>query len=316
MKMKTKEIAQLIKSARDGATGSSMKLGELLRVCMRLGSELSNDELVAWSRKETSGYGSDDELPDYRIVPSEVRGTFHGPFGSAIKNTQIPKSAIDKEHRDSLFTIRLREPASQLEAYSLQAGDNSMMSIHWSGDAIAYYQNKELYSNGMVLASAWNPISAQHFAGIIDTIRTRVLDFMIQIEKELDIDVDEPDASSPRENISPQHVTNIFNNTIQGQNIAMSNSGDVANTNINIQQGNLEDLTKYLRSLGVSLKELEELKTAIEEDPLKPKNTLGPKVSTWLSKLSIKGLKGGLSVAKDVAANLLAEAIMRYYGIK
>lgn len=311
--MKTREIAQLIKSARDGATGSSMKLGELLRVCMRLGSELSNEELVTWSRKETSGYGSDDELPDYRIIPSEVRGTFHGPFGSAIKNTQIPKSAIDKEHRDTLFTIRLREPASQLEAYSLQAGDNSMLSIQWSGDAIAYYQSKELYSNGMVLASAWNPISAQHFAGIIDTIRTRVLDFMIQIEKELDIDVDEPDKGSLKEDISPQHVTNIFHNTIQGQNIAMSNSGNVAN--INIQQGNFEDLKKYLYDLGVSSKELKELKTAIEADPAKPKNTLGPKVSTWLSKLSIKGLKGGLSIAKDVAATLLAQAILRYYGM-
>lgn len=312
--MKAREIAKLVKTARDGATGSAMQIGELLRVCMRLGSALSNEELLDWARKEASGYDENDILPDYRVISAEARGDFLGPFQSGLKNAQIPNSIIDKEHRDTLLKIHLRQPITELENYS-RSGKSALRTM-WSGDAIAHYQQREIYSNGMVLASAWNPISTQQFTGIMEVIRTRVLDFMIKIENELGIDVDEPELNSETTNVSQQQITNIFHNTIYGENIAVSNAGDAQANNIHIEVGNVGSLKAYLETIGVNKSELEELESAIENDPRSPKKELGPKVSKWLGRITIKGIKGGLTVGRDIAATIIAEAIMRYYGLK
>lgn len=314
--MKSKEVAKLIKSARDGATGSTMSLGELLRISMRLGSALSNTELTDWSRKEASGYSAADGLPDYRVLSAEARGDFLGPFNSGLKNAQIPKAVIDKKHQEVLFQVELRQPVQELEVLSRAKDGETMLSVHWSGDAIAYYQRKEMYSNGLVLASAWNPLSTMQVAGIVETIRTRVLDFMIQIEAEMDLDLDAIDNNPSISEIAPQQVTNIFNNTINGGNVAMSNTGNAKALTVNVTEGDMASLESYLKTLGVNDSELQELKVAVESDPVGPVQEPGPKVSKWLSKLSIKGIKGGLSVGKNVVGTLLAEAIMQYYGMK
>src|SRR3989442_15959298 len=101
------EIVQLLRRINEGATNSQTPLGEVLRLCLRLGSLLNNKELSDWAKAEAGGYESRDSLPDYRIFKTEVRGTFFGPFSSSISNVSIPEAVIDEEHREALFTIHM-----------------------------------------------------------------------------------------------------------------------------------------------------------------------------------------------------------------
>lgn len=72
------EIAQLLRRINEGATNSQTPLGEVMRLCLRLGRLLNNKELSEWAKAEAGGYESTDSLPDYRIFKTEVRGTFSG----------------------------------------------------------------------------------------------------------------------------------------------------------------------------------------------------------------------------------------------
>jgi len=310
--MTQKETLSLMRQIRDGATSSQTPLGEVLRLCMRLGQQLSNQDLIDWARKEASGYTDKDELPDYRVLPSEVRGDFFGPFQSGIKNAHIPRSVVDEDHRDNLFSVSLREPVNQLELYAKSKDGSSTYQISWSGDAIAYYQRKDIYSNGLVLASAWRLMTGQNILGVLETIRTRVLDFILQIQKELGVDLDEPGDARKIDIESPQAITNIFNNTINGGQVSLSNAGDASIGSISISVGNIEELKDYMRSIGISNQEIAQLDQSIANDG-EVKETLGPEVSRWLSRMGVKALKGGLSVGKEIAVSLMTKALMNYY---
>lgn len=311
--MTTKETVSLMKQIRDGATSSDIPLGQVLRLCMRLGQQLSNEELMTWARKEASGYENMEELPDYRVLPAEVRGDFFGPFQSGLKNAQIPRSVIDEKHRDWLYSVSLMEPVNQLEQYARGKDGRGTYQIPWSADIVAYYQSKEIYSNGLVLGSAWRMMSGQNVLGVLETIRTRVLDFILQLQSELQLDLDEPDQTQSLKIDTPQ-VNNTINNTIYGGNVALSNDGNASIGTINITSGSLDELKGYMESIGVKKADTELLTQSIQQDG-DTKGEVGPAVSTWLAQMGIKALKGGLKIGKEVAVTCMTKAIMQYYHI-
>jgi hypothetical protein len=308
--IQVKGARPLLKRIIDEATDASSNLGEVLRLCMRLGTILKNDDLTAWARLEASGYDHDDDLPEYRQIPVEVRGTFYGPFQSGIKNAHIPKSAVDEGHREALFTASIFDPVGELERIAGKDASDDTLQQNWPADAIAYYQQREIYSNGLVLASAWRVLSRNTFAGTLETIRTRILDFALKIEAELGEGEDEKADSE----IQPARVNQIFNTTITGGNVAFSGMGDVSQSIQQVNKGDIESLEQALKELGIQRTDIKNAVKAIEEDE-KSAEKPGPNVTKWLGDMLVKGLKTTGKVATGAAGGLLAQAIARYYGI-
>ena len=85
------EIVQLLRRINEGATNSQTPLGEVLRLCLRLGRLLNNKELSDWAKAEAGGYESIDGLPDYRMFETEVRGTFLVLLDVALAMCLYPK---------------------------------------------------------------------------------------------------------------------------------------------------------------------------------------------------------------------------------
>src|SRR2546430_17656378 len=90
------EIVQLLRRINEGATNSQTSLGEVLRLCLRLGRLLDNKELSDWAKAEAGGYESTDSLPDYRIFETAVLGTFSGYLGRSLSNVPIPQAVIEE----------------------------------------------------------------------------------------------------------------------------------------------------------------------------------------------------------------------------
>src|SRR2546421_12982345 len=139
------EIVQLLRRINEGATNSQTPLGEVLRLCLRLGRLLNNKELSDWAKAEAGGYESTDGLPDYRIFETSVYGTFLGPFGSSLSNVTIPQAIIEEEHRDALFKVYIKQPVGELERLATGNADTNSITIPWSGNTILYYQQKDIY---------------------------------------------------------------------------------------------------------------------------------------------------------------------------
>jgi hypothetical protein len=193
-------------------------------------------------------------------------------------------------------------------------GKSNILELPWPGNLIAYYQRKKIYENDLVLASAWRVMTKQKLVGVLETVRTRVLDFVLQIEDTLGLSSEVTDEKTDFNKPQPKVIQQVFNNTIYGGNVALSNSGNVSQQVVNVKTGDIESLKSYLQEIGIRAPALKELEQAIAKDE-KPEDNLGPAVSKWLARATAMGLKGSLSVASNTAGSLIAGAIMRYYGI-
>lgn len=305
------EIIELTSRIKDGSTSADAPLGEVLRLCMRLGKLLGNEDLVNWARMEVSGYVKAEDLPDYRKMSSESRGIFYGPFGSGIKNAHIPSGIIEKEHREVLYNVYLFQPVTELEDLAIsKRGEGNLLRIPWSGNMIAHYQRKEIYQNGMVLASAWQVMTQQKLIGVLEVIKTRVLDFILEIEEELGLDSGLTKMTSKVIDSKQERIKQIFHNNIYGGNIMMGDAGSVTQQTINVNQGDIESLKDYLRELGIKEIHVNKLEEAIEEDKTEKQHP-GPAVRRWLKKAG----EFGASVASNMLGQLLATAVERYYGV-
>lgn len=309
------EIVHLLRRINEGATNSQTPLGEVLRLCLRLGRLLNNKELSDWAKAEAGGYESIDSLPDYRIFETEVRGTFLGPFGSSLSNVSIPEAVIDEEHREALFTIHMMQPVGELEQLVNKSEDTNSVTVPWSGNTILYYQRKELFE-GYALNAAWKVMTTTLIAGILEVIRTRVLEFVLVIEKELGIDMmNYDDSKTPLETPTQEKINQIFNTTIHGgPNIALGNTGTTNQHATHVQPGDLQGLKEKLAQLGITEDLLNDLDTALDKDTDSQEQP-GSHVQGWLSRVMIKVGQGTLQLVSATATTVVRAEMRRFLGL-
>lgn len=85
--------------------------------------------------------------------------------------------------------------------------------------------------------------------------------------------------------------------------------------NIQIKQGNFEDLKRLLSRNNVSNEDITELKGIIEtEQPDNKKKTLGSRTNAWIAKMVGKCLDGSWAIGIGAAGKLLADSIKAYHG--
>jgi hypothetical protein len=291
------EIGELLHRINEGATDSTTPLGNVMRLCLRLGRLLNNQKLSDWAKAEAGGYESKSSLPDYRIFETHVQGTFLGPFGSSLQNLSIPQFVIDEAHRDSLFKVYMMQPVGELEQLARGREDTNRITIPWSGDTILYYQQKEIYQ-GYALNAAWQVLTTTIIAGVLEDIRTRVVEFVLEIEEELGIDIMNYDNNKkPLEATAQEKVGQIFNMTINGgSNFAVGNSGTTNQQAIQVQPGDLKGLKERLAQLGVTEDLLDDLDTALAKDA-DSEEPSDAHVQHWLKRLMIKASQGTLQLA-------------------
>jgi hypothetical protein len=91
-------------------------LASLLRKCRIVAQRLDNADLKAWVVRELEGYTGEDALPDYRVLKEALLlGDYFGPFGTAVRNVQIPITAISEEFREPIIGVRVPSGVRQIQ---------------------------------------------------------------------------------------------------------------------------------------------------------------------------------------------------------
>jgi len=309
------EIVGLLRRINEGATSSQTPLGEVLRLCLRLGRLLNNKELSDWAKAEAGGYDSIGSLPDYRIFETGVRGTFSGPFGSGIENAPIPRAHIKEEHLDALCKVYMTQSVGALERLVSGSKDTNSLTIPWSGDAVMHYQQKAIY-HGYVLLTAEKVMTTTLIVGVLEIIRARVLEFVLVIEKELGIDMmNDDDNKTPIETPSQERISQVFNTTIHGgTSIALGNTGTTNQYATHVQPGDLQGLKNKLAQLGVTEELITDLDTALDKDADSQEQP-GPRVQVWLSRVMIKAGQGTLQLVSATATTVVMAEVRRFLGL-
>lgn len=157
--------------------------------------DLNNDEILKWVNYEIEGYPDDANLPDYRIVPGQLYGSYiKGSMTRYMtyKNVPLPLGKMKEEDKRLFSTVSI---SSGVETIKEMVKDDTKISTPIPPDLFAYIalSNNDPY---MILSSAYVKASKPQINDICLKVESKLLDILSLLEKEfgnldeLDIDVD------------------------------------------------------------------------------------------------------------------------------
>jgi hypothetical protein len=283
--------------------------GPLLKTKV-LASRISNRELLSWVSRELDGYKKVSDLPEYRVSTGSLMGSYrNGP--QLYTNCQIPVGTISSELYKSITAIEILDSISSIEKLSKS---NPVYTI---GDDAKKYLEHSIRSMGnkfYEILTVHLTISSTLFSNILSSVRSRLLDFMLEVEKQFGQETEIKDLTK-----HPEIITTIMNTTINNNGDAnVINTGNKANvtTNNSVNKGNQDLLAETLRSNGVANEDIQELLAVVDEEEPKEVNKFSSAVSKWFTKMVGKALDGSWQIAVGTASGLLADALGVHYGWK
>lgn len=309
----------LLQQIIEEASSDETSVATLLRKVKVVAARLHTVALDKWVEHELIGYSDEIELPSYRAKHHvEVRGQFGGMLGSGVENGLIPEGMFPEGYRNGpLFTVAYREPISHIERFA--ASKENVLKGVWPADAVVrvnmLLQNGEveLYPD-MFLQSAHYLIPVTRFIGIVDAVRTRVLDLALGLEP-IAPNAGEPGAASPSESA----VAGVVLQVLGGSPNITFGDGPVIQSVENIVLGDRDALRAALRDLGVQPARIAELDQAIDADAAAgegaPGKGIGPRVQQWLRQAAISAPAAAAKGAAGAAGGLVAKAIAAHYGL-
>ena len=292
----------LLEDIIEEATSKSGEVTRLLRLCMVLGSRLQYTPLTEWATLELEGYPEAQAVPSYRSFVGRNRGHFMGDF---VGTFDIPPRAIPEHLRAQFERHEERSAIAEIAALASSGTAGTNLKIPWPVEFTMKFTQNVI--NGSHCSEAWTEISSASLAGVLDQVKTRVLNFALRIERELPASRDIAEISGP---IKGATVPNIFYTTILGnvQNLSQGDSGTTQVATAGIAAGDLDGLMSALRNVGVTDQDVISLRAAAQES----QSGLGTEgravaVRKWLSDFTGKSVQG-------VASGVVSKLILGYLG--
>ncbi len=292
---------------------SSSDLTSILRKCRILAQRLGHDGFKEWVIRELEGYPPGSELPDYRICRRGViLGHFFGAFGRELKNVQIPSTSIPERFRTTLTQVTFPQGVAAIKE-QLDSCEQGSMRFAWPAEAYQLIGQGDLIED-MNLVQAVHIVTTSELAGILDRIRNKILNFVLELESR---DPEAGEAVKGKDEIAKEQVQQIFNTVIKGDvaNMAQGSSSFVQQGKIEIKKGDIEALVQAITELGIGAEDINELRSAVAAEPTASKAGFGKRVSGWIGKIVSKTAQGVYSISTSVAGSVISEALKKYYGI-
>jgi AbiTii len=305
----------LLQDIQSALIASDRPLPDVLRMAKILAAKLDNALLAEWVDQELNGYAKDAPVPSYRAsraVP--VFGDFTDGSYQA-RNVPISVIQLKADYREAaskgLFRVSFTDPIAAYE--DVLRHDAVEFKQPWDHDAVLLVQ-PTVYE-GMQCIAAWRVLNRSMFVGVVDGVRNRLLDLVLELERQVPGAGDVPSSRLPA---SKEQLNQIVQNTIYAERFVMSDqsinvhgtAGNIAGGQGNVvQQGSVQinqqgaDLASLLPALRAAVQDLgdhlppdqveaaDELVDSLEEEAGRPEVRQG----------RIRGLLQGLTAIATVA---------------
>ena len=293
------EIIQLLGSDQGSITEALLKTKILLH-------QIGYRELVEWVNDELNGYEDGKEVPPYRMVPAQVLGNLVNIRMRATSHP-IPVAHLTETERQTLERVRVRDSLDVVSQLSDSETELLRRPLPLEFNAIL----GEGLSRGTHIEQAWCSISKVQIGNIVFQVRSRLLDFMLELKASLGAVTSEAEISQKTSAVDP---TTMFNNAIFGPNatiiVGSNNRQMVDNTTI---QGDFNSLSKNLKTLGVDDAAIDELR-AVAKDEKADQPALKQKAVNWIKKQVAKQLEGDVQTALTFSVDAISRAVWAHFG--
>ena len=278
-----------------------------LRKARVLAHQLSSPELRDWVKSELDGYPDFDKVPSYRRLLLPVFGTFHGSFQRRMTGVPITTDGIPEEYRNIVNPYAVTEGVAALEL-ALEPTDHEPRRKF--PPVITELLREEVHmTGGMVLFEAYQIVPRYLIAGVVDSVKNKLLEFVLELEGSNVT----PEAMSEGK-VDPEVVRKAVNIYIYGNNNIVAGGENIHQEVKTVLEGDVESLVAHLKSHKVSEQDIDELKDAVSAEPEAKGGRFGPKVASWVGKMTEKALSGAWQVAAGQASATLVNALGSYYG--
>lgn len=297
------DIIDLLSSQNASLTDALLKTKILLH-------KIGHKELVEWVNNELNGYSHNIDLPEYRVLPANVLANIANLSYEALSHP-IPLGHLNKEEREFFLNAHFFQSLAVLE--KLVEDQDSSLHI-----PIAMELNGLLgksLANDYKIQRAWRAIGTADISQIFVQVRSRLLDFILELKDRLGDDITEKEIKQRTESIDTQ---SLFNNAIFGDNttILVGNHNTQETNNITVR-GNFNSIAEYLKQHKVDESSIADLQKAINNDQNSTEvkeRKIGSSVKEWMKQMLSKAVEATWEIELNVAGNLLTSAIQRYYG--
>lgn len=270
---------------------------------------IGHKELIEWVNDELNGYPREKEVPDYRIIGSRLMGTLRD-IAAIYNRYPIPTSHLPKEHQEYFNESKMRQSIAALEGFATNLEGHLTVPV-----APEFYRKLgEGFTSGTWVERAWIESQPSQIVEILVTVRSRLLDFALELKNKLG---DAEGEAEVKEAAKKFDAPGMFHGAVFGDNTTLI-VGDNNKTSIKneVRKGDFASLAAVLKSNGVAEADVVELQTAIQADGTdidvvnkKP----GSSVKAWMSKMMGKAVDTSWQIELGVAGSLLANAITAYY---
>lgn len=300
----------LLAEIQNDALSDITPVATLLRKVMVLASNIESGMLEDWVRHELNGYLQDADVPKYRTMGINFKAS-GADFTATYTNMPIAQMVVENTaQNDEISTFRCRQAIGTINADDLK---NGIHVYRLNFDNFLPLMQRQM-NDGIYLHSFWGEVSASMVFGILDAVRSRVLDFVLALKKQYP-QAGEVDGLMTKTPEVERALTQIYNTTIHGDNAGPVGNNTGASMTITVNQGNKHQLRQELSKHGVDETDIIELEAALLEEPqIESNKRFGPKVAGWMGKMAGKAATGAWAVGLSAGSALLQAALLGYYG--
>lgn len=295
----------LIDKTIDEIIDDKGSLNSILLKTKVLASRLGSEELADWVRHELDGYGSEDEVPKYRVLKGRLLGTVTNGYTINRNRELIPPPDFRDVLEERMNRFTMRASISNLETLR-ESNDNPAQAIAFPlppqiGPALA-----SVFSDDVQVIDARINFDISAVNHILSSVRSKLLDFLLELQKQ-DIDMQAPP--------SPTHVDQMASMIIIGNNNQLNNQSGGSNTQtLNVGENDKAAFRNELRAVQVPDEDIEEILSFMDEEGAVD-GALGPKTKGWMQKMLTRAMDGSWQIGIGAAGGVLGDAIQGYLGM-
>jgi AbiTii len=245
-------------------------------------------------------------LPAYRILEARIMGNLLNGAWSA--NAQfLPTHHLEPIYRKQIEVSEMRDGIKIVQELALQEQGSVRRSFPPEA-------NRKLgggLGNGWHVHSAWCDVSVLSMQNILAQVRSRLLDFMLELRGTV---LEAGNNEITKANTATIDTSTMFKSAIFGHNTTIIvDSNNTQHVSGSVKQNDFENLRSTLASIGLPEDELSSLKTAVEADQAKlGKPSFEGETGTWYTKLLGRAMNGGFKIGTDVLTSVATKALITY----
>lgn len=274
---------------------------------------LENNDFYNWVEMECNGYKDIKKLPEYRRLQCVVKANIEFPYkGIRLTNQVVPVDAIeDKAAKKLLSRMLIKEPIFEIEELG-KKGDVNDLRIN--APIYTFPKVNELYPAGNVY-DLWLCANASSTISIIMSVKSRLLEFFLQLNKQMDMDIDFDVIKNKKDVTKIIHQTVMAGVVHTGEgNVTISDSTVVGGKDnlATISSDTKQQLNNIVSQIEALAQEVDDDRTDIAEAIVAVKEELKEdNIRTTPLRLAFNAIKGAISGLADTGIEKLVEQAIK-----